>query len=160
MQCLLAAGEKAQFSCATDASVKNLTATWLKDNKPLEDKLADRIKILAQENHFTLELQNVMVEDSGHYTCRVSGADGNTITCSAQLEVHECECIQRVSVSSTPSKFSFLNSNARGEEGKGGLESPRVHGQVARRRVPPQLGRLVHDPRQGQPQSGCQIVSN
>jgi hypothetical protein len=69
--------------------VAGLTATWLRDNKPLQDKLADRVKIMAKENHFTLELQNCMAEDSGQYTCRLTGPAGENITCSAHLEVHK-----------------------------------------------------------------------
>ena len=45
---LFPAGESALFSCATDASISGLTATWLKENKPLDDKLADRVKIVAK----------------------------------------------------------------------------------------------------------------
>ncbi len=50
-----------------------------------------RLKLVAKENHFTLELQNCMAEDSGQYSCRVTGGDKGTITCSAHLEVHECK---------------------------------------------------------------------
>ena len=42
---LISAGEKALFSCATDANIPGLTATWLKDNKPVGDALADRVKV-------------------------------------------------------------------------------------------------------------------
>ena len=41
----ISAGEKALFSCATDANIAGLTATWLKDNKPVGDALADRVKV-------------------------------------------------------------------------------------------------------------------
>ena len=41
----ISAGEKALFSCATDANIPGLTATWLKDNKPVGDALADRVKV-------------------------------------------------------------------------------------------------------------------
>ncbi len=85
---LLSAGEDARFSCAADASLSGLTASWLRDNKPLDDKLADRIKVLAKENHFTLELQNCAQADSGQYTCRVTDGKGGTVTSSAHLEVH------------------------------------------------------------------------
>ena len=45
----ISAGEKALFSCATDANIPGLTATWLKDNKPVGDALADRVKV--REEH-------------------------------------------------------------------------------------------------------------
>ncbi len=79
------------FSCATDAALAGLTASWLKDNKPLTDKLADRIKVVAKENHFTLALANCAAEDSGQYTCRVNDGKGGTVTSSAHLEVHARE---------------------------------------------------------------------
>eukprot|EP00094_Tigriopus_californicus_P003329 TCALIF_03202-PA protein Name:"Similar to unc-89 Muscle M-line assembly protein unc-89 (Caenorhabditis elegans)" AED:0.27 eAED:0.27 QI:0/0.83/0.76/0.92/0.91/0.88/25/216/2842 len=82
-------GEKALLSCATDANIPGLTATWLKDNKPLDDKIADRVKVMAKENHFTLEVNGSDPEDSGQYTCRVSSPNGDTITCSGHLEVHK-----------------------------------------------------------------------
>ena len=87
--CIFSAGENALLSCATDAAIAGLSATWLKDNKPLDDKLADRVKIVAKENHFTLELQNASPADSGQYTVRLSGNDGQNVACSAHLEVHK-----------------------------------------------------------------------
>ena len=66
-----------------------LTATWMKDNKPIGDAMADRVKITAKDNVFTLEVSSVKVEDKGQYTCRVTNAGGEVATCSAQLEVHQ-----------------------------------------------------------------------
>jgi len=87
------AGEKALFSCATDAALAGLTATWLKDNKPLSASAADKVKIVARENHFTLELANCGADDGGQYVCRVSDAAGQTVTTSAHLEVHQREFV-------------------------------------------------------------------
>ncbi|XP_040572571.1 protein Obscurin [Lepeophtheirus salmonis] len=81
-------GEGAYFNCATDIKFQGLTATWLKDNKPLDASVADRTKLLAKENHFSLDLSNVQPGDSGQYSCRVTGEGGTAITCSAVLEVH------------------------------------------------------------------------
>ena len=53
--------------------------------------MADKAKITAKENAFTLELSNVQGGDSGQYTCRVTDANQVTITCSAHLEVHACK---------------------------------------------------------------------
>jgi hypothetical protein len=72
-------------------SHQGLSATWLKDNKPLDGSVADRAKIVAKENHFTLELAKTVSGDSGQYTCRVTSPSGEAATCSAQLEVHECK---------------------------------------------------------------------
>ena len=88
---VLVAGEAAVFNCATDMAHQGLSATWLKDNKPLDSSVADRAKIVAKENHFTLELSKVAAGDSGQYTCRVSNPNGEAATCSAQLEDHECK---------------------------------------------------------------------
>ena len=66
-----------------------LTATWMKDNKPIGDAMADRVKITAKDNVFTLEVSSVEVADKGQYPCRVTNAGGEVATCSAQLEVHQ-----------------------------------------------------------------------
>ncbi len=87
------AGEKALFSCATDANLPGLSATWLKDNKPIDGAMADRVKIVAKENHFTLELPACTADDGGQYTCRVSDGSGANITCSAHLDVHKRESL-------------------------------------------------------------------
>lgn len=88
-------GEKAVFSCATDMNLPGLTASWLKDNKPLGDSMADKVKIVAKENVFTLELTSVQDSDSGQYTCRLTNAAGEAATCSAQLEVHQLSAAER-----------------------------------------------------------------
>ena len=82
------AGEKAIFSCAVDVGAKGCTASWLKDNKPLDGKMADKAKITAKENVFSLELSGVQSGESGQYSCRVTDGNQVTITCSANLEVH------------------------------------------------------------------------
>ena len=82
------AGEKAVFSCAVDVSAQGCTASWLKDNKPLGGAMADKAKITAKENVFTLEMSGVQKGDSGTYSCRVTDQNQVTITCSANLEVH------------------------------------------------------------------------
>jgi hypothetical protein len=63
----------------------------MKDNKPIDGAMADRVKIMAKENHFTLELPSCSADDGGQYTCRVSDATGGSVTCSAHLEVHNCK---------------------------------------------------------------------
>ena len=51
--------------------------------------MADKAKITAKENVFTLELSNAQDGDSGQYSCRVTDGNQVTITCSAQLNVHK-----------------------------------------------------------------------
>ena len=50
--------------------------------------MADKAKITAKENVFSLELSGVQSGDSGQYSCRVTDGNQVTITCSANLEVH------------------------------------------------------------------------
>ena len=92
------AGEAAVFSCATDMAHAGLTASWLKDNKPIGDNMADRAKITAKENVFTLTIDKVQSGDSGQYTCRVTNANNETCTCSAQLEVHQRKSMTSVQI--------------------------------------------------------------
>ena len=94
------AGEKALFSCAVDVGAQGCTASWLKDNKPLDGKMADKAKITAKENVFTLEISGVQSGDSGQYSCRVTDQNQVTITCSANLEVHS-------------RKYNYINKKAR-----------------------------------------------
>ena len=84
------AGEKAIFE-ARASSGAGVTATWLKDNKPLDDSLADRVKITSKDALFSLEISSCAPADSGLYTCRVTAQGGETATCSANLEVHNCK---------------------------------------------------------------------
>jgi len=85
--CLCAPGENATFEAAASTGT-GVTATWLRDNKPLDDAMADRVKISSKGNQFTLVLMSCRPEDSGQYTCRVTANGGETATCSANLEVH------------------------------------------------------------------------
>jgi len=91
---LAAPGEKAVFEARASAGA-GVTATWLKDNKPLDDKLADRVKITSKDALFSLELSNCSPADSGNYTCRITAQGGETATCSANLEVHNLSAAEK-----------------------------------------------------------------
>lgn len=69
----------------TDATTR---MQWLKDNKPMEDKLADRVTATLADNVCRLEIQNVHESDSGIYIARALNANGEA-TCTAQLVVHK-----------------------------------------------------------------------
>lgn len=84
------AGEKATFEARASTGA-GVTATWLKDNKALDDKLADRVKVTSKDALFSLEISNCSPADSGLYTCRITAQGGETATCSANLEVHNCK---------------------------------------------------------------------
>ncbi|XP_065224775.1 uncharacterized protein LOC135848732 isoform X2 [Planococcus citri] len=66
-------GDNAVFEC----EVEGVTSmTWLKDNRPLSDKLADRICITQEGNVYRLEIKNVSETDSGTYTARAENDIG------------------------------------------------------------------------------------
>lgn len=63
----------------------------MKDNRPLEDKLADRVIITdkKESGDFKLELLHCHESDTGVYTARAENLKGNA-HCTAQLIVQEC----------------------------------------------------------------------
>lgn len=63
---------------------------WLKDNKPMEDKLADRVSTTMSDTTCKLEIQNVHESDSGIYIARALNTNGEA-TCTAQLVVQQCK---------------------------------------------------------------------
>ncbi|XP_050589406.1 obscurin-like isoform X4 [Bombus affinis] len=81
-------GETTSFECTllhTDATTR---VQWLKDNKPLDDRLADRLTASATGKTFKLQLQNVLESDSGIYIARAMNSEGQA-TCTAQLIVQK-----------------------------------------------------------------------
>lgn len=77
------AGGSAAFEC--DIQTKNVT--WIKDNKPLSDRLHDRITQMSVGSHHTLEILNVAESDAGVYTAIANTTDGRVSTCTANLVV-------------------------------------------------------------------------
>lgn len=76
------------FECQLDTEAQ---VTWLKDNKALEDKLADRVvKSSLADNRHRLELQSLIEYDSGIYTALAQNKEGSS-TCTAQLQVQKSE---------------------------------------------------------------------
>lgn len=85
--CIYAAGDKASFEIELSGSAENVT--WLKDNKPLEDRMADRVrKTEVSDHHHRLEILNCTEVDSGLYTARANNGSESS-TCSAQLVVEK-----------------------------------------------------------------------
>lgn len=62
--------------------------TWLKDNRPLFDRFADRILMSKDENVYRLEIKNVSETDSGTYTARAENNCGVSF-CTAHLIVEK-----------------------------------------------------------------------
>ncbi|XP_025153244.1 obscurin isoform X6 [Harpegnathos saltator] len=82
------AGEVATFECTMLTTDETTRMQWLKDNKPMEDKLADRVSTTMSDNVCKLEIQNVHESDTGIYTARALNANGEA-TCTAQLVVQQ-----------------------------------------------------------------------
>ncbi|XP_045524045.1 obscurin isoform X6 [Pieris brassicae] len=80
-------GENALFECDIQSS-EELDVTWLKDNKPLTDKLMDRVNIVKRGSVHKLEVMHCREDDAGLYTARAQNKTGNA-HCTAQLIVHE-----------------------------------------------------------------------
>ncbi|KAK0094450.1 hypothetical protein PV326_010858, partial [Microctonus aethiopoides] len=86
-------GECATFECTLESSI-SCRMQWFKDNKPLNDKLADRVNITSTDKSYKLEIKNVLESDSGIYTARAANGDGNA-TCTAQLIVENLNAQER-----------------------------------------------------------------
>ncbi|XP_039304590.1 obscurin isoform X2 [Solenopsis invicta] len=82
------AGEVATFECTMLTSDPTTRLQWLKDNKPMEDKLADRVTTTLSDNICKLEIQNVHESDAGIYIARALNVNGEA-TCTAQLIVQK-----------------------------------------------------------------------
>ncbi|XP_047985118.1 obscurin isoform X4 [Leguminivora glycinivorella] len=80
-------GENASFECSLRSS-EAVKITWLKDNKPLTDRLMDRVNITNEAHDHKLEILHCMEDDSGVYTARAENAKGNS-HCTAQLVVSQ-----------------------------------------------------------------------
>lgn len=102
---LYTAGEMAVFECTLLYTDSTTRVQWLKDNKPLEDRLADRLTASATGKTFRLTLQNVLESDSGIYIARAMNSEGQS-TCTAQLIVQQRESIKFARESSYINHFS------------------------------------------------------
>ncbi|XP_013175919.1 PREDICTED: muscle M-line assembly protein unc-89-like isoform X5 [Papilio xuthus] len=80
-------GENAAFECSLHES-EEVKVTWLKDNKPLTDRLMDRCSITSIDGAFRLKLMHCREDDAGTYTAIAENKKGNA-HCTAQLVVQE-----------------------------------------------------------------------
>ncbi|XP_049774558.1 obscurin [Schistocerca cancellata] len=86
--CNVEPGQNAIFHCKV-ASDSPTNMTWLKDNRPMDDKLADRVKMESKDSSsFKLEIQHCRESDTGIYTAKASNVIGSS-TCTAQLVVQD-----------------------------------------------------------------------
>ncbi|XP_046395296.1 obscurin isoform X2 [Ischnura elegans] len=81
------AGETATFECELE-SESTTSVTWLKDNRNLDDKLADRIKMINKDRKHSLEIMHCRESDTGLYTALASN-DNGVNSSTAQLIVQE-----------------------------------------------------------------------
>ncbi|XP_033229348.1 obscurin isoform X3 [Belonocnema kinseyi] len=79
-------GESATFECVLQSAFASTKMQWLKNNRPFEDKLADRVKISRNDSSFKLEINNVLEADSGIYVARAVDGESKA-SCTAQLIV-------------------------------------------------------------------------
>ncbi|XP_068626397.1 obscurin [Battus philenor] len=80
-------GENVTFECSL-LEYEGVKVTWLKDNKPLTDRLMDRCSITAEGGRFKLLLMHCREDDAGTYTAIAENVKGNA-HCTAQLVVQE-----------------------------------------------------------------------
>ncbi|XP_050698180.1 obscurin-like isoform X5 [Eriocheir sinensis] len=85
---LIEPGEDVAFVCEVTHPLPYFI-TWLKDNKPLDDKLADRVQQQDSGSKHTLRVLNCRIDDSGIYTAKATDEANSSSTCSAQLLVQE-----------------------------------------------------------------------
>ena len=60
--------------------------TWLRNNRPLDDRFADRVQMSESGKTHKLIIMNCRPDDSGQYTARAANSEGAT-SCSAPLVV-------------------------------------------------------------------------
>lgn len=81
--------------------------TWLKDNRPLSDRLADRITITEENFVHRLEIKNITESDSGTYTARAENDCGVSFS-TAHLIVEKCTFIYFIFFCLLVPIFSFF----------------------------------------------------
>ncbi|CAH1393217.1 unnamed protein product [Nezara viridula] len=78
-------GGSAAFECEIDAK----SVHWLKDNRPISDRLSDRLTQMSVGNLHRLEILNVIESDAGVYTAHANTLSGQNSTCTANLVVQK-----------------------------------------------------------------------
>ncbi|XP_039752240.1 obscurin-like isoform X7 [Pararge aegeria] len=81
-------GENAVFEVAVENGPEDVQVTWLKDNKPINDRLMDRVNMIVKNGTYRLQVMHCREDDSGTYTAIAENEKGNA-HCTAQLAVHE-----------------------------------------------------------------------
>lgn len=79
-------GNRAKFVCSVIGQIESVE--WFKDNVPLQPELDRRYRLTNSDAIIGLEIQNVLPNDSGFYTCTINGRR-NSVTSSSKLTVYE-----------------------------------------------------------------------
>lgn len=79
-------GYRAKFVCSVIGKVDSVE--WLKNNVPLQSESNCRYRMTTTDATVSLEIQNVVPDDSGFYTCTIKGRR-NSVTSSSKLTVYE-----------------------------------------------------------------------
>lgn len=87
-------GGRAKFICSVIGPITSVE--WFKDNKVLPVHSDRRYRALNEDGLNSLEIQEVNVNDSGYYTCTLSGRR-NDLTTSSKLTVYESSKSKRTS---------------------------------------------------------------
>ncbi|XP_034830933.2 obscurin isoform X5 [Maniola hyperantus] len=87
-------GENAIFEVACEECPDEIQVTWLKDNKPFNDRLMDRVNMMVNDGTYRLQVMHCREDDSGTYTAIAENVKGNA-HCTAQLSVYELTTEER-----------------------------------------------------------------
>lgn len=79
-------GNRAKFVCSVIGKVESVD--WFKNNVPLQPELDRRYRMTTTDATVSLEIQDVVPDDSGFYTCTINGRR-NSVTSSSKLTVYE-----------------------------------------------------------------------
>ncbi|KAG8174364.1 hypothetical protein JTE90_011416 [Oedothorax gibbosus] len=64
-------GDKVLVTCTASGEISTMNRKWLKDGLKIEEN--NRVKIFHHSEYSSLIINSVLAEDSGNYTCTVSG---------------------------------------------------------------------------------------
>lgn len=109
-------GNRAKFICGVIGQVTSVD--WYKDNKLLKVEMDRRYRFTLSDGLIGLEINSVLIGDSGFYTCTING-QRNSITSSSKLTVYESYKPQQKSVAyESPSIRSQLSAYIAKGNGK------------------------------------------
>lgn len=103
-------GNRAKFVCSVFGQVD--TVEWFRDNILLQPKMDRRYRFINTDAITGLEIQHVIPNDSGFYTCTIYG-QRNSVTSSSELTVYEAYKSPKKSFLPKPSSLSEFISKGK-----------------------------------------------